>query len=108
MLVNFLLMCLSVLVFPHRNPDLARRIRVVTSRKAQVILASIGTAVLGGFLIIHVWKDLSTSLRVWYFHSTPIYILVMAVASGIYAREVRRLRRRGVDVKALFSELPPE
>ncbi len=108
MLMNFLLMCLSVLIFPHRNPDLARRIRVVTSRKAQVILASIGTAVLGGFLIIHVWKDLSTSLRAWYFHSTPIYILVMAVASGIYAREVRRLRRRGVDVKALFSELPPE
>lgn len=108
MLVNFLLMCLSVLVFPYRNPELARRIRVVTSRKAQVILATIGTVVLGGFLIIHVWKDLSTSLRAWYFHSTPIYLIVMAVASGIYAREVRCLRRRGVDVKALFSELPPE
>jgi amino acid transporter len=108
MLVNFLLMCLSVLVFPHRNPDLAKHVRVVTSRKVQIVLGTFGVLALGGFLVIHVWKDLSTSLRAWYFHSTPIYLIVMAVASGIYAREVRRLRRRGVDVKALFSELPPE
>jgi amino acid transporter len=108
MLVNFLLMCLSVLVFPHRNPELAKRVSVVTSRKIQIMLATFGVVVLGGFLVIHIWKDLTTPLREWYFHSTPIWLIVMAVASGIYAREVRRLRRRGVDVKALFSKLPPE
>jgi amino acid transporter len=108
MLVNFLLMCLSVLVFPHRNPELAKRVCVVTSRKVQVIISLLGVLVLGGFLVIHIWKDLTTPLREWYFHSTPIWLIVMAVASGIYAREVRRLRRRGVDVKALFSKLPPE
>jgi hypothetical protein len=108
MLVNFLLMCLSVLVFPHRNPELAGSIRVVTSRKAQFILSSIGVVMLGGFLAIHIWKDLTTSLRAWYFHSTFIYIIVMALASGVYAREVRRLRRSGVDLKAIFSRLPEE
>jgi amino acid transporter len=108
MLVNFLLMCLSVLFFPYRNPELAKCIRVVTSRKAQVVLAFLGVVALGGFLVIHVWKDLTTSLRAWYFHSTPIYLIMMAVASAIYAREVRRLRQKGVDVKALFSKLPPE
>jgi len=108
MLVNFLLMCLSVLVFPHRNPELARHVRVVTSRKVQVIISLLGVLVLGGFLVIHIWKDLTTPLRAWYFHSTPIWLVVMAVASCIYAREVRCLRRRGVDVKALFSKLPPE
>ncbi len=108
MLVNFLLMCLSVFFLPHRNPELAKRVSVVTSRKIQIMLATFGVAVLGGFLVIHIWKDLTTSLRAWYFHSTPIWLIVMAVASGIYAREVRRLRRRGVDVKALFSKLPPE
>jgi amino acid transporter len=108
MLVNFFLMCLSVLVFPRRNPELAKSIRVVTSRKLQIILASFGIVALGGFLIIHVWKDLSTSLRAWYFHSTPIYLIVMAVATAIYIREVRRLYSKGVDVKALFSKLPPE
>jgi amino acid transporter len=108
MLVNFFLMCLSVLVFPHRNPDLAKHVRVVTSRKLQIMLASFGVVALGGFLVIHIWKDLTTSLRSWYFHSTPIYLIVMAMATAIYVREVRRLRRRGVDVKALFSKLPPE
>jgi amino acid transporter len=108
MLVNFLLMCLSVLFFPHRNPVLAKNVCVVTSRRLQVVLASFGVVMLGGFLVIHIWKDLTTSLRVWYFHSTPIWIFVMAVASGIYIREARRLRRNGVDIKALFSKLPPE
>lgn len=108
MLVNFLLMCLSVLVLPHRNPDLAKRVRVVMSRKLQVGLAFSGVVVLGGFLAIHIWKDLTTPMRAWYFHSTPIWLIVMAAASAIYAREMRRLRRRGVDVKALFSKLPPE
>jgi hypothetical protein len=32
----------------------------------------------------------------------------MAIATLIYVREVRGLRRRGVDVDALFSTLPPE
>jgi APA family basic amino acid/polyamine antiporter len=108
MLVNFLLMCLSVLFFPIRNPELAQDIRVVKSRKVQILLASSGVVVLGGFLVIHIWKDLTASLRAWYFHSTPIYLIVMAVATAIYVREVRRLRRRGVDVKVLFSKLPPE
>jgi amino acid transporter len=108
MLVNFLLMCLSVLFFPLRNPELAKRVSVVTSRKVQIMLATSGVVVLGGFLVIHVWKDLTTSLRSWYFHSTPIYLIVMAVASAIYVREVWRLRRGGVDVKDLFSKLPPE
>ena len=108
MLVNFLLMCLSVIVFPHRNSELARRIRVVTSRKAQLILACLGVVMLGGFLVIHIWKDLTTTVRAWYFHSTPIYLIVMGVASAVYARELRCLLRRGVDVRAIFAKLPPE
>lgn len=108
MLVNFLLMCLSVLTFPHRNSELAKQVRVLTSQRSQMVLAVLGIATLGLFLAIHIWKDLTTPMRTWYFHSTPIYLIVMAVASGIYAREVRRLHRRGIDIKALFSKLPPE
>jgi amino acid transporter len=108
MLVNFWLMCFAVLVFPHRNPELAKRIQVIRSRKTQVVLAFSGVALLGGFLVIHVWKDLTTALRAWYFHSTFIYLIVMAVASAVYVREKGRLRRKGVDLKALFSKLPPQ
>ena len=108
MLVNFLLMCLSVLTFPHRNPELAKHVSVIKPRKVQMVVALLGVMALGGFLVIHIWKDFTTQVRAWYFHSTPIWLLVMAVASAIYFRETRRLRRRGIDIKSIFSKLPPE
>jgi APA family basic amino acid/polyamine antiporter len=108
MLVNFLLMCLSLLILPSRNKEIAQHIRVVTSRKIQVLLALIGSITLGGFLVIHVWKDLTVSVQAWYFRSTTIWLFVMAIATALYIREYNRLRRAGVDIKAIFSNLPPE
>ena len=108
MLVNFLVMCLSVIWLPRNNPELAREIKVVRSRGLQVSLAVAGIVFLGGFLIIHVWKDLTSTVAEWYFHSTFVWVLVMLVASAIFFREMRSLRRSGADIDALFSNLPPE
>jgi amino acid transporter len=108
MLVNFLLMCVSVLALPWRNPEIAREVRVLPSRRVQVPLALFGTIVLSGFLTVHVWKDFSAPVSAWYFHSTLVWLLVMAVATAIYLRELRNLRRSGVEVDAIFSTLPPE
>ncbi len=108
MLVNFLLMCVSVLALPRRNPEIAREVRVLPSRRVQVPLALLGVIVLGGFLIVHVWKDFTASVSAWYFHSTPVWLAVMAVATAVYLRELRNLRRTGVNVEAIFSTLPPE
>jgi hypothetical protein len=33
---------------------------------------------------------------------------VMSIGSAVYLREVGSLRRRGVNVEAIFSTLPPE
>jgi uncharacterized membrane protein len=87
---------------------LAAEVRVVRQRGTQVAIAVAGILLLGAFLIVHVWKDVSTPQPAWYFHSTPVWIGVMALASAIYARELGKLRRRGVDVAARFSSLPPE
>jgi amino acid transporter len=108
MLVNFLLMCVSVITLPGRNPAIARDVRVLPSRRLQVPLALFGVVVLGGFLAIHTVKDLLAPVSAWYFRSTPVWIAVMAIATAIYVREIRHLRRSGVDVKALFATLPPE
>ncbi|MEO8167821.1 MAG: amino acid permease, partial [bacterium] len=108
MLVNFLLMCVSVLTLPRRNPLIARDIRVLPSRKAHVLLAVLGIVMIGGFLVVHIWKDLSASVSAWYFHSTPVWLAVMAIGSVIYFRETNKLRKSGVDVEAIFSKLPPE
>ena len=108
MLVNFLLMCVSVLALPRRNPGIARDMRVLSSRGVRVLVAGLGTVVLTGFLAVNVRRDLSASLGAWYFHSTPLWLAVMAIASAVYARDVRRLRRHGVEVDRIFATLPPE
>ena len=108
MLVNYILMCVSVLTLPGRNPVIARDVRVLPNRVAQIVVASTGVLVLGAFLAVHTWKDLSAPVAAWYFRSTPVWLLVMALATVIYLREVAAMRRRGVNVDAIFATLPPE
>jgi len=108
MLVTFILMCGSVLTFRRRNPALASQIRVVQNRTAQIVVSLSGMVLLGGLLVVHTVRDLTAPAGAWYFRSTPVWLLVMAVGSAVYAREVSALRRRGVDVAAIFATLPPE
>ena len=108
MLVNFLVMCITVLTLPGRNPEIAADVTVLKNRGAQVALAGLGAVFLTVFLGVHVWKDLTAELDAWYFHSTPLWIAVMVMASIIYFRELAVLRRSGVDVEARFAVLPPE
>jgi amino acid transporter len=108
MLVNFLVMCLAVLALPKRNPDIAKDVTVLPSRPVQIIVAVSGIVMLSIFLVVHVWKDVTADVDAWYFHSTPVWLAVMGVASVIYFKELRDLRSDGVDVDELFSTLPPE
>ncbi len=108
MLVNFLLMCVSLLALPWRNPAIAADVTVLAARSRQLGVALVGTVVLAGFLAFHIWKDLSTSLDAWYFHSTPLWLAIMAVATLVYVREVRGQRRRGIDLRPVFATLPAE
>jgi amino acid transporter len=108
MLVNFLVMCLSVLLLPHRNPEIAKDVRVLPDRRLQIPVAGLGVLLLGLFLVVHVAKDLRADLGGWYFHSTWIWFGVMGVATVIYLYEVGKLKRSGVDFHARFRTLPPE
>lgn len=108
MLVNFLLMCLTVLTLPNRNPTLASAIHVFTNRNAQQGLAWSGILFLTAFLVIHIANDLTSPVGQWYFHSTPVWVLVMLLSSGFYFVGRKRLKDRGIDDQELFSKLPPE
>lgn len=108
MLVNFLLMAVSVLTVPRRNPTLARSITVVSNPRVRTIVAAVGVVVLAGFLAVHTWKDLTGPAAAWYFRSTPVWGVVMALGSLVYWLEVGGLRRAGVDLRARFAALPPE
>ena len=108
MLVNFLVMCLSVIRLPGRAPHIAADVTVLPNRAAQLPVAMAGAALLAFFLVVHVAKDLRAEMDAWYFHSTWLWLLVLTLASAIYLKEVSGLRRRGVDTAALFTTLPPE
>ncbi len=108
MLVNFGLVCLALLALPRRNPGLAARATVLAGRGARVLVGAAGTVLLGAFLLVQVARDLTAEVAAWYFHPTWIWLLVMAVASGVHWRERAALRRSGADVARIFRELPPE
>ena len=108
MLVNFLLMCLSVLWLPKKNPTLAADIKVFSNRSVQVFVGALGVVLIFGFLVVHIIKDLSASVAAWYFHSTPVWLIVMGLATIIYLREMKRLEGSGVDIEKRFAVLPDE
>jgi basic amino acid/polyamine antiporter, APA family len=97
-----------VLALPSRNPELARAVTVLPSRAVQAPLASLGALVLGTYLAVHSWRDLTMPVAAWYLRSTPIWLIVMGVGTVIYLRELATLRRHGVDLAARFRALPPE
>ncbi len=108
MLVNFLLMCITVITLPKRNPVIASDIKVLTSRPTQLALGWSGVFLLSGFLIIHIWKDITAQVDQWYFHSTAIWFIVMGMATLIFFIKFNNLKKSGVNVHDIFSKLPPE
>ena len=72
------------------------------------VVAALGIVVLAAFLAVHTWKDLTGPAAAWYFRSTPVWAVVMALGSFVYWLEVGKLRRAGVDLRARFTALPPE
>jgi len=108
MLVNYLLMCWSVLQLPSVNPAIAANVSVFKNQKLQKTLAILGVVWLASFLAIHVTKDLNASVSAWYFHSTPVWLIVMLLASIIFKIYWKKLKKSGVNTKELFSTLPSE
>jgi hypothetical protein len=80
---------------------------VLRDARLRRTLAVLAVLFLGAFLAIHVTRDLQADVTAWYFHSTWVWLLVMLLATAIYAREYAKLRRAGVDTQARFASLPP-
>ena len=109
MLVNFLLMAVSVLTLPRRNPALARRGHGACRRaRSRCRSACSSVIVLAGFLAVHTWKDLTAPAAAWYFRSTWLWAIVMAARLGDLLARSAGAQGRGVDLRARFAALPPE
>ncbi|MEZ4896884.1 MAG: APC family permease [Saprospiraceae bacterium] len=108
MLVNYLLMCLCVLYLPKRNPAIAQHIAVFKSRRLQKLVAGTGTLLLFVFLLIHLVKDFSSEVGAWYFHSTFVWLTVMAIATCIFWWKWKVLKNQGINTRELYRNLPAE
>jgi basic amino acid/polyamine antiporter, APA family len=106
MLVNFIFMCLSVAWLPKRNPTLAQQITIFPNKVARAIIVGIGSVFLICFLLIHTYKDLSSSVDAWYFHSTWIWLIVMGMAAGLFFIRWTKLKKTNPDLLEKFSKLP--
>lgn len=108
MMVNFLLMCVTLIFIPKTNPTLSSAITMIRSANLRFIIGLTGSMLLVGFLIVHTWKDLSSDVSAWYFHSTYVWLIVMIVASGIFFLKLSALKKSGENISELFSKLPEE
>ena len=108
MLVNFLLMCVTVLSLPKRNPEIALGMDKLSSRSIQKLIAIGGVLLLSLFLFVHIRKDLTSELDAWYFHSTYAWLVVMGLASLIYLYKIRQMKVSGENIEEKFSNLPKE
>jgi amino acid transporter len=108
MMVNFLLMCITLLTIKRVNPKLSQAISVFKNRGMQLFIGWLGIITLVGFLGIHIYKDLTSQAEAWYFHSTPVWLLVMVLASIVFAYKWRKLGESDPDVSKRFIKLPEE
>lgn len=108
MMVNFLLMCVTLLSITTVNPNLHAAINVFKKRKAQLIIGWLGVVTLTGFLGIHIYKDLTSETEAWYFHSTPIWLIVMFMASIVFIYKWNKLRKEDPKIAERFLKLPEE
>ena len=108
MMVNFLLMCVTLIMIEKKNPVLSNQISVLQNRLVQIILGWTGVITLTIFLLIHTWKALSSNPEFWYHHSTVIYTIVMLLGAIVFFVKFNMLKTKGVDTQKLFRSLPNE
>jgi len=105
MMINFLLMCITLLTIKRVNPILYNNITIVKNRALQLLIGYLGSFIIFIFLVIHTFKDLSSNVDEWYFHSTYIYLIVMILASLYFVIRLNRVKTKNIDT---FKELPLE
>ena len=108
MLINFLLMCITVLTIKSYNPNIFSEIKVFKNRLLQQFIGWGGVVFLSGFLLIHIYKDLSKSVAAWYFHSTYIWLVVMGLASFVFLNQWIKLKKKETFSVKQFKNLPKE
>jgi amino acid transporter len=108
MLVNFLLMCITLLTIKNYNSELYNNIEVLKNRSIQLFIGWGGVLFLSGFLGIHLYKDFTNQVTAWYFHSTYVWLIVMGMASLVFVYQWNQMKKKEVGYRNKFKKLPIE
>lgn len=108
MMVNFLLMCITLLTLPKVNSKLFGEISIIRNRSLQQFIGWVGSFLLIGFLTMHTYKDLTSNVSHWYFRSTPIWLIVMTLASILFLYRWKTQNDSGNNMSEKFKHLPEE
>ncbi len=125
LLFTYMLIGLSVITFPYRNPELYRGVVFIRSRKAQVVIGLICILSIGALLAVQILTDVGATaeryqtmvqehstamalLLTLYRSATVIWLLVLAVGAGIFGYVWNARRARGEDLEQVFKTLPEE
>jgi len=87
------------------NPILYNSITIVKNRTIQLLIGFMGSIIILIFLVIHTFKDLSSNVDGWYFHSTYIYLIVMITATLYFVIRWNRVKTKNIDT---YKKLPLE
>lgn len=108
MLVNFLLICLALLLLPSRRPALGARLTLLAGPGARWTVGGLGVTMLALFLVAQLDRELTATVETWYERPLAVWLVVMALGLALHLVEYRRLRRSGADLTTRFHELPSE
>lgn len=93
MMVNFLLICLTLAKIDSISPEISTKLLLAQQLSTRKIMAWTGVVVIGFFLVIHTYKDVTSDVDAWYFHSSYVWILVMILASTIFFLKFNKLKQ---------------
>ncbi|PCJ20881.1 MAG: amino acid transporter [SAR86 cluster bacterium] len=108
MMVNFLLMCATLISLPKVNPVLASKVTLLKNKSLQLLIGWLGVIFLSAFLLAQLWKDITSEVTNWYFHSTWVWLIVMAIGTAIFFSKTYAMKKAGINTNNLFSTLPGE
>jgi APA family basic amino acid/polyamine antiporter len=95
---TYLLVSITVLTLPKRNPDIHRQVAFVRSRPAQIVVACLA--------ILSLTPLLGLELAVQELASVLFWVGAMGAGAVIFILMWTRARGRGADLGHVFSELP--
>ncbi|MGD8239419.1 MAG: APC family permease [Armatimonadota bacterium] len=125
LLFTYMLIGLSAITFPYRNPELFRDVAFIRNRAAQIVVGLICILGIGALLGTQIQIDVkaaaerystlmqeTTALKAFgislYRSGTAIWLLMLAVGAVIYGVIRNARRARGEDLDQVFKALPEE